>query len=260
MDAYFLPRGDGFVATEHTRGPWSALHQHAGPASALLARAFEALVVPVGLAVLRVAVDLLSPLPIGPLALEARVARAGRKVQRLEGALAVDGRTVCRATALAMRLTELPVPAAPPGGTVPGPAASTPFSFPFFRHGQLGYAVAMEARLARGVWGQGPAAMWLRTRLPLLPDEAPSPLQRVMLAADSGNGVAVVLDPGRVTFLNADLTVALHRLPAGEWVCVDAETAVEPTGVGLCRTRLLDERGPLGVGLQSLLLEPRPPA
>jgi hypothetical protein len=257
VDAYFLPSKDGFVATEHTRGPWSAEHQHAGPASALLARAFEGLVAHAGLAVLRVSVDLLSPLPIGPLAVEALVARAGRKVQRLEGAIAVQGRMVCRATALAMRVTELALPAAPPGGILPAPAESEPFVFPFFERDQLGYAAAMETRLARGVWGHGPAAIWFRTRLPLLPDEALSPLQRVMMAADSGNGVAVLLDPRRFTFLNADLTVALHRLPAGEWVCVDAQTAVEPTGVGLSQAGLLDERGPLGVGLQSLIVEPR---
>lgn len=257
MDAYFLPRKDGFMATEHTRGPWSAEHQHAGPASALLARAFEGLVAHTGLAVSRLTIDLLSPLPIGPLAVEARVARAGRKVQRLEGTIVVDDRIVCRATALAIRLTELAFPAAPPGGILPVPAESEPFLFPFFERGQIGYAAAMETRLARGAWGQGPAAIWFRTRLPLLPNEAPSPLQRVMMAADSGNGVAVVLDPRRFTFLNADLTVALHRLPAGEWVCVDAQTTVEPTGIGLCQSRLLDERGPLGTGLQSLIVEPR---
>jgi hypothetical protein len=38
---------------------------------------------------------------------------------------------------------------------------------------------------------------------------------------------------------------------------VDAQTAVEPTGVGLSQSRLLDERGLLGVGLQNLIVEPR---
>jgi len=40
--AFFLPEGDDrFVATELGRGPWSPGHQHAGPPSALLARAIE---------------------------------------------------------------------------------------------------------------------------------------------------------------------------------------------------------------------------
>lgn len=257
MEAYFAPSGHGFIATEHTRGPWSAQHQHAGPAAALLARAFERLVSDAGLSVLRITLDLLSPLPIGPLVVEGRVTRTGRKAHRLEGVLTVEGRPVCRATALAMRLADLPLPRAEPGEVPPGPTASAPFVFPFFEPGQSSYAASTETRLARGAWGRGTAAVWFRTRLPLLPDEAPSPLQRVMMAADSGNGVAVLLDPRRFTFPNADLTVALHRLPVGEWVCLDAETAIEPTGVGLTRSRLLDEEGPLGVALQSLIVEPR---
>ena len=51
------------------------------------------------------------------------------------------------------------------------------------------------------------------------------------------------------------LTVYLHRLPAGEWVCLEAATAVEPQDIGFAESRLFDERGPLGRALQSLLLE-----
>jgi hypothetical protein len=154
-----------------------------------------------------------------------------------------------------VRVTDVPLPAAREEG-VASPAASTPFVFPFFRGG-LGYAAAVETRVARGVWGHGPVALWIRSRVPLLPGETPSPLQRVMIAADSGSGVAVVLDPARWTFVNADLTVALHRPPEGEWVCVDAATTTEPSGVGLTVTRLLDPEGPIGAALQSLVIEPR---
>jgi len=28
---FFVPDGDGFVATVSTRGPWSPTHQHGGP-------------------------------------------------------------------------------------------------------------------------------------------------------------------------------------------------------------------------------------
>ena len=40
-EAFYLPEGDRFRATEATRGPWSEEHQHGGPPSALLARALE---------------------------------------------------------------------------------------------------------------------------------------------------------------------------------------------------------------------------
>jgi hypothetical protein len=49
----------------------------------------------------------------------------------------------------------------------------------------------------------------------------------------------------------------VHRLPEGEWVCLEAVTAPEPTGIGLTTTRLFDRRGPIGWGLQALVVQPR---
>jgi len=73
-----------------------------------------------------------------------------------------------------------------------------------------------------------------------------------------GNGVSASLDWRRWLFINVDLTVHLHRLPAGEWVCLDAITIAEPEGLGLSDTALYDERGPLGRALQTLLVARRP--
>jgi hypothetical protein len=257
-DAFFVPAGGRFVATEHARGPWSAAHQHGGPPSALMARAIEALVAEAGMRVVRVTVELLSPVPLVTLEVTTAVLRAGRKVQRVEATLAADGKPVCRAVALAIRVARLalgarpePVPAAPPP-----PEACGPFALPFFS-GPVGYHSAVETRLARGEWGRGPAAVWLRPRVTLVAGEPLTPLQRVMIAADSGNGVAISLDPARFTFLNPDLTVALDREPEGEWVCLDATTRTHPDGTGLTETLLWDARGPIGRGLQTLLVEPR---
>ena len=94
-------------------------------------------------------------------------------------------------------------------------------------------------------------------RHPLVAGERPSPLQRVLIAADSGNGVSATLDWSRYLFINVDLSVHLHRLPAGEWVCLEAVTIPEPTGVGLADTAVYDERGPLGRALQTLLVRER---
>jgi acyl-CoA thioesterase len=79
----------------------------------------------------------------------------------------------------------------------------------------------------------------------------------VLAVADSGNGVSSALDFSAWAFVNTDLTVHLHRMPAGEWVCLDAATAVEPYGVGLAESRLLDRDGPLGRGAQALFVGPR---
>ena len=255
-DAFYVPDGDRFRGTEHTRGPWSADHQHGGPPSALLARAFEHLVVDAEMEVVRVTVDLLSPVPIGTLAVSAAVTRAGRKVQRLDGTLESDGKIVARASGLAIQRADTAVESPPEPLDLPAPGISAPFVFPFFPDG-VSYAAAVEQRLARGVWGKGDAALWMRSRIPLIVGETLSPLQRVMLVADSGSGVAVVVDALKTTFINADVDVALHRPPAGEWVCVDARTTLGAHGIGLTTSRLFDERGAIGVAHQSLVINQR---
>ena len=98
--------------------------------------------------------------------------------------------------------------------------------------------------------------MWLRLRHPLLPGEAPSPLTRVLIAADSGNGVSAVLDWRRFVFVNPDLTVHLHREPAGEWVCLAARTTLDAAG-GLAESTIHDRHGPVARGLQTLFVAQR---
>ncbi|MEV6655307.1 hypothetical protein [Streptomyces sp. NPDC051219] len=85
----------------------------------------------------------------------------------------------------------------------------------------------------------------------------PRPLDRVLVAADSGNGISNVLDFSRTVFINPDLTVHLHRHPVGEWVCVDARTSVDAPGIGLADAQLHDEKGPIGRSAQSLFIAPR---
>ena len=68
---------------------------------------------------------------------------------------------------------------------------------------------------------------------------------------------SAALDWSRYLFINVDLSVHLHRMPVGEWVCLDAVTLPEANGVGMADTRLLDERGPIGRAAQTLLVAER---
>ena len=116
----------------------------------------------------------------------------------------------------------------------------------------------MECRFIEGAFVEpGPAMVWLRMRQPLVAGEQPSPLQRVLVAADVGNGVSASLDYQRYLFINVDLTVHLERMPAGEWVNVDAVTLPQPNGVGTAESVLSDERGRIGRALQTLLISQR---
>src|SRR5258705_13288938 len=113
----------------------------------------------------------------------------------------------------------------------------------------------MEGSVVRGGFReQGPAMAWLRMPHPRVAGEPIAPLARVLIAADSGNGVSSALDYRRFIFINPDLTVNLHHYPEGEWICLEAETTVSRRGVGLAVSALYDLRRPIGRASQSLLI------
>ena len=257
MDAFFTPDGDAFVATELTRGPWDEGSQHAGPPAALIGRELERCEPREAARIARVTFDILRPVPIARLRVETRVVRPGRSVELLEAVLRDDdGTDLVRATAWRIRIAPVGLDA-PEDPAPPGPAEGR--HEPFFPTGRdVGYHSAMEYRFVRGAFLEpGPATVWLRTRHPLVAGEEPSPLQRVLVAADSGNGVSAALDYREFVFINCDLTVHLSRHPAGEWVCLDAVTTPEPDGIGLADASLFDERGRIGRATQSLLVARR---
>jgi Thioesterase-like superfamily len=254
--AFFLVDGERLVPTVLTRGPWSPVHQHGGPPSAIMARAIEqAAGEPESLHMTRFTIDFIRPVPIEPLTVSVERVRDGRRVRGYAALLWAGSQAVARANALVVRTEQVAPPPTPvQEPLLPPPDASVPFHWPFFRD-PIGYPTGMETRLASGKFGTGRAAAWMRQRVPLVLGETPSPAQRVLTVADSGSGVGAAFDPERfVPFINADLTVALHRLPHGEWIGLDALTTLEPHGIGLTRTGLFDVRGPIGEGLQGLVI------
>jgi hypothetical protein len=278
--AFFAKSANGFISSELTRGPWDAGSQHAGPPSALIGRAIERCdglgSSPADRLVARVTFEILKPVPIAELRLEAEVVRGGRRVDMVEATLSdAAGEPLVRARGWRVLRRDVDLPdglggadagspalrAGRPAGELgppPGPetVAATDTFFPTGY--DVGYHTAMEYRFTAGAFLEtGPATCWLRMRHPLVEGEEPSPLQRVLIAADSGNGISSTLDFRRYLFINVDLTVHLHRLPAGEWVCLDSVTVPERTGLGMTDTMIFDESGPLGRAAQSLLIAER---
>jgi hypothetical protein len=256
-EAFFIPDADGFRATAYTRGPWTAEHQHGGPSAALLAGVLGRRAGGAGLHVARLTVEFLRPIAIDRFVVREATLRPGKKVAIFGASLWRGDEEIVRAAAVCIREAPMDLAAPPARAPLPTPVEqSAPFQFPFFT-GDLGYHRAMESRVARGTFGAGAMTVWMRARIPIVAGEEITPLQRVAVAADSGNGVSVALDLSRFTFLNPDLTIYLHRVPRGEWVCLDAVTTPEPHGVGLADTALFDEGGPIGRSLQSLIVQPR---
>ena len=251
-EALYLPDRDGFVATELTRGPWDERFQHAGPPSALIGRCVE-LLEPAGMRVARFTIEIPKPIPIGLMRVKAGPVRTSRRTQLVEAILTVDDDEVAFARVWRIREEAGVVDATmSEAATAAGPDGLA--AFPGFGLPATSYFDGMEIRFARGDFMRaGPAAAWMRMRVPLVADEAVMPLSRVLVVADSGNGISSELDMLSNLFINTELTVHLVSMPAGEWVLLDAQTRIAPDGIGVTTSILSDEQVRLGTAAQALL-------
>ena len=259
VQAFYVPDGPGrFLSTPSTNGPWGPGSQHGGSPAALLTRAVEALDGDGARVVGRFTMELLGPVPVGPLRVEASVVRPGRSVDLCE-ATAYDeerGRPCARATAwLFPRREDGPMrddvglPHAPGDGVqeVPPPGWTG------------GYLDAIEWRWIAGALSEpGPGVVWMRPRVALVEGQPMSAVQRLMSCVDSASGVSSLLDMAQWRFLNTELSVHVLRPPVGEWICLDAETTLGTGSVGVATARVYDERGLVARSAQALLITPLP--
>jgi hypothetical protein len=187
------------------------------------------------------------------------VIRDGRRVRLLEASLAADGKPVALARAWQIAANGeggvpvdlLPAHRPPP---VPEAGASGVRDFPGFGH--WGYGESVEWRWVRGSWesAAGEATVWARPRLPLIAGEPAHPQDRVLVIADSANGISGPFDPREWLFVPPAVTVTLHRHPEGEWVCLAASTMLAADGLGSTLGTLSDTSGVIGSVAQPLLV------
>jgi hypothetical protein len=251
----YEPLGDGrFHSTPHTRGPWDPAFQHAGPPAALLGRALERCEPRQDFVLARATFEILRPIPVAEVKVTARVTRPGRSVELLEGELSAGGEPVMSVRAWRVKASAAPDinRDGPPPPRTDEAAALPP------EMAEFGYGHAVELRFtAGGWWQQRPATVWTRMKVPLVAGEEPTGVQRVLVVADSANGVSAVLPFDRWLFINTELTVHFRRPPRGEWICLDAETSIAAGGAGLARSVLSDDEGVVAQGAQALLISER---
>ena len=271
----YVRDGEVMVPTELSRGPWVATAQHGGPPSGLLTRLIEQHRCgpdddPSDYLVSRMTVELLRPVPLTPLRVTSATTRPGRKVQLITASLwAGEAFDVEVARAVGLRLLRAPL-SFPSGFDTPnaeadaavrpvlGPEQGHPPTAPFAGATRPAFhSDGVEMRFIRGDLGAGPGAMWMRLRVPIVAGEKVSPAQRAVTLSDFSNAIGSFLPMTTHTYLNADLTVNLHRMPEGEWVCVDSVMRVDQTGIGLAAAQLSDRTGPVGRATQSLLIAER---
>jgi len=256
-EAMFVADGELFRPTQWAVGPWSADALQGSAYGGLLVRILERSEAAAGMRVARLSFDLWRPVTLAPIGASVTTLRDGRKARTAEASLIQQGRPVARCTAVFLRID---AEATPPGaaGTAAdqGPEAGRPIPptvkawSPFF--------TGVDTRVVEGdLLKPGPAAAWFNLVRTLVAGEDNSPLVHAVSAADLASGISAVVDLRAWSFVNADLTVVIWRIPRPPWILLRAETTVGVDGTGAARGLLADRHGPFGTCVQTLLFERR---
>lgn len=261
--AVFTAQGaDAWLPSALSRGPWDPRAQHGGAPCSLLAHVAERAAPGPGWQLARLTVELVKPVPVAPLTTRAQV-QSSRATVRVGIDLLAGEVVVARAHALLLAKNPLALPTGLPGWPqqqlrpLPG-ECSERVRIPGLPDGVSFYGSAVESRVAEGDSAQpGPCSAWFRLAVPLVQGAANSPAMRAAAAADFGNGLSWVLPAERFLFTNADMSLNLFRAPEGEWIGLRSTTEAHGDGAGLAVSHLYDERGPVGIATQTLVLRER---
>jgi Thioesterase-like superfamily len=245
--------------TDCAAGPWDAGLQHGGAPASLISWAAEKMPTREPMQVVRLTIDLLRPVPIAALRIQTEVLREGRKIQVCAVTLWHEQVAVVRATVLKVRAADVRLPdhVGEEKVLLPGPDAGHE------PEGLIGdtnnaFIKGLDLRVVKGEFRQpGPAAIWFRAHRAIVAGAPISALMRAAMTADFCNGTSAVLDFHEWTFINADVTLSLARMPVGEWILLDAETWLGTAGAGIAFAKIGDERGYFGRAIQSLVIERR---
>jgi hypothetical protein len=259
--AFYEPLGNGrFRATTATQSPWDPGLQHGGPPSALCAAVVEGSHPRPEMRIARISLDLLGPIPLGEVTVRTRVVRPGRRIELSEAVLECGGREAVLARTWRIATSAQMHRLLPEGHTAPHssvPPLADAIARDFMPAHSFGYADAIEWRFINEARESEAAQVWMRPRVPLIANEPLLGLERLLICADSANGVSSRLSFHEWLFVPPSLTVTLHRYPSGDWIFMRAITTLSDDGIGFTESMLADERGFVGAGAQPLLIESR---
>jgi len=255
-ECLFIAEDDVFQPTEWAVGPWSPDTLQASAYGALLTRVLEA-DTPSGMLLARLSFDLWRPVTREPLMAVLTVLREGTKARTAEASLLQRDRPVARCTAVYLKTDAAATPPATrPAAPARGPDAGR--AVPPQVRAWSPFFTGVDTRVVEGdLLKPGPAAAWFHLQRPLILGEPNSPLVHATSAADLASGISAVVDLRAWSFINADLTMVLWRMPRAPWILLAAETHVGDRGTGVTRGVLSDVDGPFGSCAQTLLFDKR---
>ena len=254
--AFFRASNDWFVGNDASRGPWIEDACHAGPVAAVIARALERVVLEKQLT--RLTINFRRSIPISGFRVDAEIERDGRSTTTAMATLLDESDRIC-ATASSLHLVTHSY-AKLPSASVPRPsfeeAESGEFALKRALHGLPFFSSGIEVAYPPGETGDpGPTTLWMRT-IPIVENEISSPFQSLCPLADCGNGISRNAESSEASFVNADLTIAVYRLPESDWLASQAISFWQSSGIGISQAKLFDKLGSIGTALQTIVVRP----
>jgi len=239
--------GEVFYPLPRSRSGWGTGMLRGMAVTGLLARGTEACAAGLGTAAeftpVRFTADLFRPAPAEESRIETSVVRRGRRL------LVIDAVLIQQDVAVARSSTVLAAALPPAAGTVwqqdeselPQAPALQPTSedLRLFYAAETGWAQvedAPESPARRGAW---------HLALPVVQGEVPSGFVVAAYVADAANIVSNWGDAG-LQYINADVTLALSRLPDPGGVGLFALDRHEACGLAIGTSAMFDSRGRCG--------------
>ena len=248
--AHFIAGGDGaFVPTEFALSRWGADSLNGPAIVGLAASILEREYGLAGFGPSRLTADLFKSARRVPTLIRTSIVRDGRRIRNTECDIVQDDAVVARATMVQYRRSE-----PPPGREWVGQAEFTPpvgiaGAVYFVGSDDVGWDASgeMHQNISR-------KRVYHRT-IDVVAGEVPSPFVRAVVAAEATSLVTNLGTRG-IGYINGDLTVAMSRLPIGDYIGVQADSHWSSDGIAIGSATLFDDSGPFGTGMVTAIANP----
>lgn len=246
---FTLDADDAYVPTMFAKSAWSDEMVNGPAVVAAAARALEVGHGLDGFQPARLTVDLFAPVRFEPLTVRTEDVRSGNRIRVSDADVEQGGKTVARATLVQLRRGEQPPGEVwRSGRTLEPPAEAQGVTLgagsrPWFGSGEGSESWSHDMGASQG---DGRKRFWMHP-LDVIDSEESTPFQR---AATLGESTSLMSHWGTegIGFINADLTVALARLPRSGNIGIEAAEHISDAGVAVGSASLFDRDGVFGTG------------
>lgn len=248
---FFRTDGNSFIPTSAAVGPWDAKSLHGRVVAGLLGAEIERQHGSSEYMPARLTVDMYRLPDLSPITVMTRIIRDGRRIKVIEAELFSGGVSMARASSqLLLRTQNAPGAVwSPPDWGAPRPdeIAAADDSAAGSR--------MWEVRSIKGRMGSvGPRQLWMRELRDLVDGRPITPFTRAALTADYASPLANAGDAG-LGYINSDVTLYLHRLPATEWIGIEVSNHHATDGVAIASCIFYDENGAIGTSSVAALAQ-----